>query len=124
MPALDFRPVVYLKSTCPHCLKLRIFLLESGLEDSFEQRIFVTDADSEEERAIRGELAPYFEKVTFPTVQLEPGAYLKDSDAIIAALIARHGIDRSALDVFETYADAVLPRYMEARKAAQAAAAG
>ncbi len=110
----DFRPVLYLKSTCPHCLKLRIFLLEADLLDRFEQRIFT--AGDENEAAIRAELAPHFEKVTFPTVQYAPGQYMNDSDAIIAHYADVETIDRAHLPIFGTYAGSVLPNYMAARK--------
>jgi glutaredoxin 2 len=109
-----FRPVLFLKSTCPHCLKLRIFLLEAGLLDRFEQCIFTQGDDAE--AAIRAELAPHFDKVTFPTVQYEPGRFMKDSDAIIAHYAAEAGLDSARLPVFAAYAASVLPKYMEVRK--------
>lgn len=110
----DFRPVLYLKATCPHCLKLRVFLLEAGLLDGFEQRIF-SEGDANE-AAIRAELAPHFDKVTFPTVQHAPGAYMKDSDAIIAHYAQEAGIDPQGLPTFLAYAHGVLPKYMEVRR--------
>jgi hypothetical protein len=109
-----FWPILYLKDTCPHCLKLRLFLLEAGLLDGFEQRI--STQGNEVERAIREELAPHFDKVTFPTVQHAPGGYMQDSDAIIAHYGCEAGIDPAALGVFTAYARFVLPKYMEARR--------
>ncbi|WP_395390984.1 glutathione S-transferase N-terminal domain-containing protein [Novosphingobium sp. BL-8A] len=109
-----FRPVLYLKATCPHCLKLRIFLLEADLLDQFEQRVFA--AGDANEAAIREELAPHFEKVTFPTVQYAPGEYMNDSDAIIAHYAEAETIDRADLPIFGTYANSVLPNYMAVRK--------
>lgn len=109
-----FRPVLYLKSTCPHCLKLRIFLLEAGLLDRFEQRIFTQGDDAE--AAIRVQLAAHFDKVTFPTVQYELGWFMKDSDVIIAHYAAEAGLDSGCLPVFASYAGSVLPKYMEVRK--------
>jgi len=114
MTQSPFRPVVYLKSTCPFCLKLRIFLLEAGLLDRFDQRLF-TPGD-EEEDAIRAELAPHFDKVTFPTVQYAPGAFMNESDAIMAHYAAEAGIDPAALPIFSAYAGSVLPKYMETRQ--------
>ncbi len=114
MPDSTFRPVLYLKATCPHCLKLRIFLLEAELLDQFEQRVFAAGDDNEAE--IREELAPHFEKVTFPTVQYAPGKYMNDSDAIIAHYAEAETIDRADLPIFGTYANSVLPNYMAARK--------
>ena len=31
---------VYLKRTCPYCLKLRIFLTEAGIADRFDFTVF------------------------------------------------------------------------------------
>lgn len=122
MTGNDFRPVLYLKATCPHCLKLRIFLLEADLLDRFEQRIFA--AGDENEAAIRAELAPHFEKVTFPTVQYAPGKYMNDSDAIIAHYAEAETIDRADLPIFGTYAGSVLPNYMAVRKELRALKGG
>lgn len=109
-----FRPVLYLKAGCPFCLKLRIFLLEAGLIDRFDQRTF-SEGDENAE-PMRAELAPHFDKVTFPVVQHEAGVFLKDSDAIIAHYAAGEGIDPASLPIFSTYAQAVLPKYMEVRR--------
>lgn len=109
-----FRPVLYLKSTCPHCLKLRIFLLEAGLLERFDHRIFTQGDDAE--AAIRADLSAHFDKVTFPTVQYEPGRFIKDSDAIIAHYAAAAGLNVAGLSVFGAYAQGVLPKYMETRR--------
>ena len=50
---MSFRPVVYLKEKCPFCMKVRILLLESGLQDHVEVKDFAPGAD--QEKAIRGE---------------------------------------------------------------------
>jgi len=109
-----FRPVLYLKDTCPHCLKLRIFLLESGLLGRFDQRIFAQGDDAE--AAIREELGQQFENVTFPAVQYAPDVYMKESDAIIEHYGEEAGIARCDLPVFTAYAGGLLPRYMDARR--------
>ena len=67
----DFRPVVYLKDLCPWCFRFRLFLLESGLQDRFDLRVFVPgDA---QDVAIREELAPHFDTITLP---LHPVSFL------------------------------------------------
>jgi hypothetical protein len=102
MTETAFRPVVYLKDLCPWCFRFRLFLLESGLEHRFDLRVFVPgDA---EEAAIREELAPHFDKVTFPTVQAAPGEFLTDSAALVAHYAAEAGIvvrDLKLLDQYE-----------------------
>ncbi|WEK48197.1 MAG: glutathione S-transferase domain-containing protein [Candidatus Andeanibacterium colombiense] len=97
----DFTPTLYLKEYCPFCLKVRIAVIEAGLQDQVEIRQFTPG--TAEEDAIRAELAPHFEKITFPTAQLEPGVYIGDSDAIVDALLARAKVEKSSLQVLDSY---------------------
>ena len=100
---MSFRPVIYLKAKCPFCMKIRIFLLESGLRDQVEVRDFAPgDA---QEQAIRDELAPHLEKVSFPAAQLKPGQYMTDSDGIIRELAAGEGQDPAHMPVLQAYLD-------------------
>ena len=101
---------VYLKPGCPFCLKLRIFLLEAGLLDRLVVHQFVEG--SEDEAAIRAELASHFEKVGFPTAKLRSGTYLAESDAIIAHMVAETGADPTHMPTLRAYADGVMPRMM------------
>ncbi len=107
----EFRPVIYLNTQCPFCLKVRLFLLESGLRDRVELRQF--DPGSPEETTIREELAPHFEKVSFPSAQLKPGEYINESDAIIGRLAADAGIDPGALPVLASYSEVALARLIQ-----------
>jgi glutathione S-transferase len=98
---MSFRPVVYLKEKCPFCMKVRIFLLESGLRDEVEVKDFAPG--TEQEQAIRGELESHFDKVSFPAAQLEPGSCMADSDGIIQQLAARTGQDPKQMPVLQAY---------------------
>ncbi|MBW4332138.1 glutathione S-transferase N-terminal domain-containing protein [Stakelama sp. CBK3Z-3] len=109
-----FRPALYLKATCPHCLKLRIFLLETGLAETCELKVF-TPGDAAE-AGIRDELARRFDKTTFPAARIAQKEYMKESDAIIERLAQQAGIDPTDLPVFQAYAGSVLPRYQAARR--------
>ncbi len=91
MTSATFKPIVYLKENCPFCLKVRLFLLESGLASDVETRDFVPD--SEQEAKIRAELQPHLDKVSFPSAQLEPGRYVTESDDIVAFFAAKAGRD-------------------------------
>ncbi|MFD1910823.1 glutathione S-transferase N-terminal domain-containing protein [Halodurantibacterium flavum] len=97
----DFRPIVYLMAACPHCFKLRLFLLEGGLIDQVELRQF--ENGTPEEDVIRAELAPHFDKTTFPAAQIAPGEYLKESDALIDWFAERHGLDPARMATYQTY---------------------
>lgn len=81
-------------------MKLRLFLLEAGMLGDVEVR----EADTpESDAAIRAELAPHLEKVTFPTLRLSSDEYLADSDAIIAHFAEPRGIDPESLPTYRTY---------------------
>jgi glutaredoxin 2 len=96
------QPVLYLKDKCPFCLKVQIFLLEAGLLDGVEVRAFVPGTADED--ALKAELTPHFDSVTFPSAQTEPGVYMKDSDAIIGHFASIAGIEPADLPVFQWYA--------------------
>lgn len=101
----DFRPVLYLKQSCPFCLKLMIFLSEGGLLHGFDIRKFLPgDA---QEQAIRDELAPHFEKVTFPAVQLEPGRFMNGTEDIIAHYAGQNALDPTGMLLLNYYTGGV-----------------
>lgn len=99
---MPFKPVLYLKDECPFCLKLLIFLLEAGRLDEVEVRSF--RPGTPEEGALRAELAPHFESVTFPSAQVEPSVYINDSDALIGHFAEQAKADPADLPVFQWYA--------------------
>lgn len=96
-----FVPTMYLMQGCPFCFKLRLFLLEAGLLDQVALREFVAGTD--DEGTVRAELAPHFEKLSFPAAQMEPGQYLRDGDAIIARFADRAGTDPARLPTLQAY---------------------
>ncbi|KAA0116690.1 glutathione S-transferase domain-containing protein [Methylobacterium sp. P1-11] len=105
MTDATFKPTVYLKTGCPFCLKVRLFLLETGQLDQVVLREFVPGDD--EVTAIRALLAPVVEKVTFPTAELTPGRFTTESDAIVAYFAKLAGVDPDALPTYRSYLDGV-----------------
>jgi glutathione S-transferase len=103
MTQTTFKPIVYLKQNCPFCLKIRIFLLEAGMAQDVETRDFAPGTP--EEDAIRTELAPHLDKVSFPSAQLEPGRYIAESDDIIAFLAAKSGRETASLPTYSNYVE-------------------
>lgn len=99
----SFEPVVYVKQGCPFCFKLRVMLLETGLLDQVE--VLEVAPGSEAEQAVRSELVPYLEKVSFPAAQIAPGLYMGDSDAIIAHFAAQAGTDPAGLPTLKAYVE-------------------
>jgi glutathione S-transferase len=106
-----FKPIVYLKENCPFCLKVRLFLLESGLASEVESRDFAPATEREQE--IRTELLPHVDKVSFPAAQLEPGRYVTESDDIVAFFAAKAGRDLASLPVYRNYVDGVFAMSMK-----------
>jgi glutathione S-transferase len=114
MSDTPFKPVVYLKAYCPFSQKVRILLLEAGLLDKVEVRDFAPGGG--EEQAIRSELARHFEKVSIPAVQIAPGRYINDSDAIVAKLAEMHGVDPERLPTLKNYIGGAFKQLMDLYK--------
>jgi glutathione S-transferase len=106
MTGTPFKPTVFLKAGCPFCLKVRLFLLESGQLDQALIREFVPG--TEEETAIRELLGPVVENVTFPTAELTSGAFTTESDAIVSHFAERAGVKASAFPTYQSYLSGVL----------------
>jgi glutaredoxin len=98
-----FRPTVYLKDKCPFCMKIRIFLLESGLRDRVTVKDFTPGTDAEQQ--IRAEVSPHLEKVSFPAAEIAPGEFIADSDGIIARLADGASVDPAKMPVLKAYLD-------------------
>jgi hypothetical protein len=108
MTDASFRPILYVREGCPFSFKCLLFVLEAGLLDRFEVREFAQGSD--EEDAIRAELSPHLEKVSFPAVQYAPGQYQTESDDIIARYAGEANVDPDRLPVLNTYLRGVFKR--------------
>ncbi len=95
----EFKPVLYMKISCPWCLRLAAFLSEAGIWDRFEIRGFYEG--DENEAAIRAELAEHFEKASFPTLQYEPGKYMIESGDIIARYAEELRLDPDKMSFYQ-----------------------
>ena len=119
----NFKPILYLKNGCPFCFKLRVFLLDAGLLDRFVLREF--SEGSNDEKAIRDELSPHFDKVSFPSAQVTSGTYKKDSDELIAHFAKERGVDPAKLGTYQAYVEGpfalIMSLFSENKKLKQAA---
>ena len=106
-----FTPTVYLKTNCPFCLKVRIFLLEAGLMGKVKVRDFVQGEP--EEQAIKDELAPHLEKVTFPAAEIAPGKFIADSDGIVGHFAGEAKVDPGQMTVLRNYVQGPFQRMMD-----------
>jgi glutaredoxin len=97
----EFRPTIFIKEKCPFCLKLRIGLLEAGMDREVDWKEHAPDSAAEEKA--KDTLGGKLEKVTFPAAEIAPGQYMTDSDAILDQFLAKKGVDRKTLPVLDSY---------------------
>jgi len=92
----------FLLQTCPFCFKFLLFMTEAGLRDQIE--VITFDAEAADYQEKRTELKSLLGRdVAFPTVEIEPGVYQSDSDALIEHYAKKHGIDQETLTTLEYY---------------------
>ena len=101
MSLISENPVLFVKHTCPFCLKVRLYLLEAGLLGGVTLRVSRTP---EEEDAMKAELSPHLAKVSYPTLRLGD-TYMTESDDIIAHFVDEGGPAPAQLPTFEAYVD-------------------
>ncbi|MFO7324141.1 MAG: glutathione S-transferase N-terminal domain-containing protein [Pseudomonadota bacterium] len=102
---------VYLKRTCPYCLKLRIFLTEAGIADRFDFTVFSEGDDTH--KALRARMEQAGQKPSFPAAELEPGRLATGSDDLISHFAREAGVDPSSLPLLNYYIQGVFPRHVE-----------
>ncbi len=75
----EFKPKLFVRTTCPFCIKLENFFEEAGQIDNIE--IVECDADLDHYRTFLGEKLG--SQATFPTMEIAPGQFMKDSGDLI-----------------------------------------
>ena len=105
------RTRIYLKQTCPHCLRLRIFLTEAGIADRFDFTVFV-DGD-ETHKALRARMEAAGQQPSFPAAEIEPGRLTTGTDDLIARFAADAGVDPAGLPLLRYYTEGVFRRHGE-----------
>jgi hypothetical protein len=102
-------PTAYLRTGCPFSFKLLLFLSEADLRDGFE--IVSCDPDSDEFERVKAKLeGASGTKASFPTVEIEPGVYKSDSDALVQLYATKNGIDPKDLPAYCFYTKSILPQ--------------
>lgn len=116
----DFKPVAYLKDSCPFCFKLVMFLAEAGLMDKVEI-IRIKGEDEDQMNHYRTLLKEKTgETASFPTVELEPGKFSSDSEGLIAHFAAQYEVNVDALAGLAYYKENLFPAYIARFKEAKA----
>ena len=110
----DLRAKAYIKEGCPFSFKFLTFMAEAKLLDEIEiVRVREGDADYE---TTKRKLAEQLGKASFPTVEIEPGKYLADSDRLIEHYAKRAGLRPDEMPVLSLYKQGVLPKLFELHK--------
>lgn len=108
----SFKPRAYLKVGCPFSFKFLLFVSEARLLDRFE--IIKCDPEAENYERIREQLAKGLGgKATFPTVEIAPGRYKSDSDALIEHFAREHGIPERELPALAFYRESIFPQLLQ-----------
>lgn len=108
----NFTPKAYLKSSCPFCFKLVMFLAEAKLMDKVE----IIRIESSDEAAL-SHYRDLLQKATgkaasFPTVELSPGEFSSDSDGLIDYFGEKYSVELSSLPGLAYYKDNLFPAYL------------
>ena len=110
----DFRGKAYIKEGCPFSFKFLAFMAEANLLDEIEiVRVREGDADYE---TTKRKLAEHLGKASFPTVEVEPGKYLADSDRLIDYYAKRAKLKPDEMPVLSLYKQGILPKLFELHK--------
>lgn len=102
-----FTPVVYVRSGCPYCIKLRLFLLEAGLMDSVT---LVEGQTSEEHQQFADMLAQTTGNASFPTAEIATGKYMSESDDLMAHFAMLSDKNPAKMLTYKDYAGNLLPK--------------
>ncbi|MDX9873385.1 MAG: hypothetical protein RBS88_00625 [Spongiibacteraceae bacterium] len=112
------KPTLYLKHSCPFCLRLRIFLTEAQLADQVDFIVF-EDGDATHQ-ALRQQMEARGLKPSFPALKTADGEFETGTDDLIARFTSQHNIDTAQLQLLPYYESGVFVRmrelFMENRK--------
>lgn len=110
-----FRAKAYVKEGCPFSFKFLAFMAEARLLDEIEiVRVREGDADYEATKRMLGERLG--KAASFPTVEIEPGRYLTDSDRLIEHYANSEGLRPDEMPVLALYKQGILPKLFELHK--------
>lgn len=111
MSPIPFKPRAYLREGCPFSFKFLLFASEAGIRDTIE--LIRCDPDAAGFEAIRSKLQAGLHKpATFPTVEIEPGRFLSDSDELIEHFASLYHIEVNKLPVLSFYLQTIFPQLL------------
>ena len=111
----QFQSKAYVKQGCPFSFKFLVFMTEAELLDEIEiVRLREGDADYETAKRKLGEHLG--KPASFPTVEIEPGRYMTDSDRLIEHYATREELRPDEMPVLSLYKQGIFPKLMELHK--------
>lgn len=105
------RTRIFLKKTCPYCLKLRIFLTEAGIAGQFDFAVF--DDGDDTHKALRARMQAAGQEPGFPAAEIEAGKLATGSDELIARFAQQAGVDAAKLPLLKYYSEGVFIQHIE-----------
>jgi glutathione S-transferase len=107
-------PTLFLKRSCPHCLRAFIFLVESGISDQVNLTVF--DHGSDMHARLRADMSDAGIRPSFPALQDGDAGWTADSGEIIAHLA--HRFEQRPMDsgLLHYYENGLYNRYQEMRQ--------
>ncbi|HUQ51430.1 MAG TPA: hypothetical protein VM692_04360 [Gammaproteobacteria bacterium] len=112
MSAQSFTPTAYVKDGCPFSFKFLTFAAETGLLGDLNiVRVRDGDANADTTKQMLSEKLG--KPATFPTVEIEPGRYMTDSDKLIEHYAHRADVSPDELQLLSFYKQTILPKLFE-----------
>ena len=110
-----FQAKAYVKEGCPFSFKYLVFMAEAGLLDRVE--IVRLNPDDPGFEATKQRLSEHLGKsATFPTVEVEPGRWMTDSDRIIEHYAEHANLRPNEMPVLSFYKETIFPKLIELHK--------
>lgn len=107
-----FKARAYVKEGCPFSFKLLVFMAEAGLLDEIE--ILRLREGTPDYDAAKQKLSEHLGKpAAFPTVEVEPGRYLADSDRLVEHFARLHDREPNEMPVLSFYKETIFPQLLE-----------
>jgi hypothetical protein len=111
MSPQPFKAKAYLKEGCPFSFKYLLFMVEAGLSDQIE--VIRCDPRNPEFETVKAKLSARLRKpASFPAVEIEPGRYESDSDALIRHYATKNGVGASSLPALAFYKETICPQLL------------
>jgi len=110
-----FKAKAYLKTDCPYSFKYLLFMAEAGLLDRIE--VILCRPESAEYATVKATLvAATKQPATFPTVEIEPGRYMSDSNQLIVYYSRSSQVAARDLPALSFYREGIFPQLVELHK--------